>query len=238
MRRPGRENFRSPSICQRCSSAIRRWRCRWSAALGASGLAASRLELEITETVLLQDNRAVLDVLHQIRELGVRISMDDFGTGYSSLSYLRSFPFDKIKIDRSFIAELGKENDCVAIIRAVTRLGRSLGMVTTRRGRGDAGAARHPARGRLHPGAGLSVQPAAAARRDPGDTQKAEAQGEHRRLTVVCDPSTRAAISAAHGRRRHQRLANRIAPAQGPQDADRHLFRRRVHSTLPPNICA
>jgi diguanylate cyclase (GGDEF)-like protein/PAS domain S-box-containing protein len=103
-------------------------------ALGMSGLSASRLELEITETVLLQDNRAVLDVLHQFRKLGVRISMDDFGTGYSSLSYLRSFPFDKIKIDRSFICELGKENDCVAIIRAVTRLGRSLGMVTTAEG--------------------------------------------------------------------------------------------------------
>jgi len=103
-------------------------------ALGASGLAPARLELEITETVLLQDNRTVLDVLHQIRELGVRISMDDFGTGYSSLSYLRSFPFDKIKIDRSFIRELGKENDCVAIIRAVTRLGRSLGMITTAEG--------------------------------------------------------------------------------------------------------
>ena len=76
----------------------------------------------------------MLDVLHQIRELGVRISMDDFGTGYSSLSYLRSFPFDKIKIDRSFIRELGKKNDCVAIIRAVTRLGRSLGMITTAEG--------------------------------------------------------------------------------------------------------
>jgi diguanylate cyclase (GGDEF)-like protein/PAS domain S-box-containing protein len=103
-------------------------------ALGQSGLAASRLELEITETVLLQDDRAVLDTLHQIRDLGVRISMDDFGTGYSSLSYLRSFPFDKIKIDRSFISELGKENDCVAIIRAVTRLGSSLGMITTAEG--------------------------------------------------------------------------------------------------------
>lgn len=102
--------------------------------LGTTGLSASRLELEITESVLLQDNRAVLDILHQIRELGVRISMDDFGTGYSSLSYLRSFPFDKIKIDRSFIRELGKENDCIAIIQAVTRLGRSLGMVTTAEG--------------------------------------------------------------------------------------------------------
>ena len=103
-------------------------------ALGQSGLAASRLELEITETVLLQDDRAVLDTLHQIRDLGVRICMDDFGTGYSSLSYLRSFPFDKIKIDRSFVRELGKENDCVAIIRAVTRLGSSLGMITTAEG--------------------------------------------------------------------------------------------------------
>jgi len=103
-------------------------------ALGQTGLAAARLELEITESVLLQDDRAVLDVLHQMRDLGVRICMDDFGTGYSSLSYLRSFPFDKIKIDRSFINELGKENDCVAIIRAVIGLGRSLGMITTAEG--------------------------------------------------------------------------------------------------------
>ncbi|MGH6788940.1 MAG: putative bifunctional diguanylate cyclase/phosphodiesterase, partial [Pseudolabrys sp.] len=103
-------------------------------ALGTSGLAATRLELEITETVLLQDNPMVLDALHQIRNLGVRISMDDFGTGYSSLSYLRSFPFDKIKIDRSFIKELGKKADCMAIIRAVTRLGGSLGMTTTAEG--------------------------------------------------------------------------------------------------------
>ncbi len=104
------------------------------AALDASGLDARRLELEITETVLLQDDRAVLNVLHQIRDLGVRIAMDDFGTGYSSLSYLRSFPFDKIKIDRSFIRELGKKDDCVAIIRAITRLGSSLGMTTTAEG--------------------------------------------------------------------------------------------------------
>jgi diguanylate cyclase (GGDEF)-like protein len=103
-------------------------------ALGQSGLAASRLELEITETVLLQDDRAVLDALHQFRDLGIRICMDDFGTGYSSLSYLRSFPFDKIKIDRSFISELGKANDAVAIIRAILELGSSLGMITTAEG--------------------------------------------------------------------------------------------------------
>jgi diguanylate cyclase (GGDEF)-like protein len=103
-------------------------------ALGQSGLPASRLELEITESVLLQDDRTVLDTLHQFRDLGVRICMDDFGTGYSSLSYLRSFPFDKIKIDRSFTRELGKANDCVVIIRAVIRLGSSLGMITTAEG--------------------------------------------------------------------------------------------------------
>jgi diguanylate cyclase (GGDEF)-like protein len=103
-------------------------------ALGASGLAATRLELEITETVLLQDTATVLAALHHLRELGVRISMDDFGTGYSSLSYLRMFPFDKIKIDRSFVAELGKKGDCVSIIRAVTGLGSSLGMGTTAEG--------------------------------------------------------------------------------------------------------
>ena len=67
-----------------------------------------RLELEVTESVLMQNNDATLATLHQIRDLGVRISMDDFGTGYSSLSYLRSFPFDKIKIDRSFIGDLSK----------------------------------------------------------------------------------------------------------------------------------
>ncbi len=103
--------------------------------------------------------------LHQIRELGVRISMDDFGTGYSSLSYLRSFPFDKIKIDRSFIRELGKENDCVAIIRAVTRLGRSLGMITTAEGVETEEQLEILRVEGLHAGAGLSVQPAAAGAR-------------------------------------------------------------------------
>jgi EAL domain-containing protein (putative c-di-GMP-specific phosphodiesterase class I) len=84
--------------------------------------------------VLLQDDRAVLDLLHQIRALGVRISMDDFGTGYSSLGYLRSFPFDKIKIDRSFVHELGKKEDCLAIVRAVTQLGADIGMLTIAEG--------------------------------------------------------------------------------------------------------
>jgi diguanylate cyclase (GGDEF)-like protein len=103
-------------------------------ALMASGLAPSRLELEITEAVLLHNTDATMAPLHRLRELGVRISMDDFGTGYSSLSYLRSFPFDKIKIDRCFIAGLPDAEDSVAIVRAVTDLARSLQMTTTAEG--------------------------------------------------------------------------------------------------------
>ena len=99
-----------------------------TAILQRSGLPATRLELEVTESVLLQDSDIVMKILHDIRTLGVRISMDDFGTGYSSLSYLRRFPFDKIKIDQSFIRTLDDSNDCLAIVRAVLGLGRSLGM--------------------------------------------------------------------------------------------------------------
>jgi len=104
------------------------------AALAASGLAARRLELEITESALLQDSGATLATLHKLRDFGIRVSMDDFGTGYSSLSYLRSFPFDKIKIDRSFVHELASRGDSMAIVRAVTGLGTSLGIATTAEG--------------------------------------------------------------------------------------------------------
>ena len=103
-------------------------------ALKNSGLPACRLELEITESVLLQDSEATLATLHKLRALGVRISMDDFGTGYSSLSYLRSFPFDKIKIDLSFVSELTNRDDSMAIVRAITGLGKSLGISTTAEG--------------------------------------------------------------------------------------------------------
>jgi diguanylate cyclase (GGDEF)-like protein/PAS domain S-box-containing protein len=104
------------------------------AALSESGLPARRLELEITESVFLKDSSATLEVLHRLRGLGIRISMDDFGTGYSSLSYLRSFPFDKIKIDASFVHELTSRDDSIAIVRAVTGLARSLGITTTAEG--------------------------------------------------------------------------------------------------------
>ncbi len=104
------------------------------AALQQCGLPAHRLELEITESVLLQNSETTRAMLHELRQLGVKISLDDFGTGYSSLSYLRSFPFDKIKIDRSFISELATGKDSLAIVRAVTGLGKSLGIVTTAEG--------------------------------------------------------------------------------------------------------
>ena len=103
-------------------------------ALAKAQLPANRLELEITETVLLQNTDATLATLHQLRDMGVRISMDDFGTGYSSLSYLRSFPFDKIKIDQSFIQDLSTRDDSVVIVRAVTTIGSSLGISTTAEG--------------------------------------------------------------------------------------------------------
>jgi predicted signal transduction protein with EAL and GGDEF domain len=104
------------------------------AALEASGLAPHRLELEITEAVLLQETDTTISMLNELREFGVRIAMDDFGTGYSSLGYLRKFPFDRIKIDRSFIGDLGKKQDSIAIVRAVTGLASTLGIATTAEG--------------------------------------------------------------------------------------------------------
>jgi diguanylate cyclase (GGDEF)-like protein len=103
-------------------------------ALAASRLSAQRLELEITEAVLMHNTESTLKTLHQLRSLGIRISMDDFGTGYSSLSYLRSFPFDKIKIDRCFINGLGDSSESDAIVHAVAGLAMSLSMTTTAEG--------------------------------------------------------------------------------------------------------
>ncbi|MDA9508552.1 diguanylate cyclase [Bradyrhizobium sp. CCBAU 11386] len=103
-------------------------------ALKQSGLPPRRLELEITETLLLEKSAQVLATLHALRALGVRISMDDFGTGYSSLSYLRSFPFDKIKIDQSFVRDLGANREAQAIIRSIVSLGKGLGVTITAEG--------------------------------------------------------------------------------------------------------
>ncbi len=115
--------FRSPGLVQTVVGA-----------LAASGLSPDRLELEITETILLQDSEATLAMLYQLRELGVRIAMDDFGTGYSSLSYLQSFPFDRIKIDRSFVKDITDGTGSATIVRAVAALAVGLGMETTAEG--------------------------------------------------------------------------------------------------------
>jgi diguanylate cyclase (GGDEF)-like protein/PAS domain S-box-containing protein len=105
-----------------------------ASALNNAGLNPNRLELEITEGVLMQNDAPTVAMLHQLKALGVRIALDDFGTGYSSLSYLRSFPFDNIKIDRSFVADIETRSDAAAIVRAIASLGTSLGMTTTAEG--------------------------------------------------------------------------------------------------------
>ncbi|UPK04866.1 EAL domain-containing protein [Bradyrhizobium sp. 170] len=115
--------FRSPGLMQVIISA-----------LAASGLAATRLEIEITESVLLHNKEATLAVLHQLRALGIRIAMDDFGTGYSSLTYLQSFPFDKIKIDRSFVKNITEDSSSLTIVRAVAALANGMGMTATAEG--------------------------------------------------------------------------------------------------------
>ena len=104
------------------------------AALAASGLRPDRLELEITESVELRETVGTLTALHQLRAMGIRVALDDFGTGYSSLSYLRSFPFDKLKIDQSFIRDLVTNKESMSIVRAVTGLGQSLNIKTTAEG--------------------------------------------------------------------------------------------------------
>ena len=103
-------------------------------ALASSGMSAHKLQLEITETVLLQNTFATLTTLHELRRMGVQIALDDFGTGYSSLSYLRSFPFDKIKIDRSFIQDLSNGAEPLAIVNAVAGLAKCLNMTSTAEG--------------------------------------------------------------------------------------------------------
>ncbi len=113
--------------CERLYRAIQ-------SALEITSLAPERLEIEITESVLMTQAAPVLDLLHRLRAMGIHLAMDDFGTGYSSLSQLRAFPFDKIKIDRSFVADLGENQAAGAVVRAITSLGSGLGMTTIAEG--------------------------------------------------------------------------------------------------------
>jgi EAL domain-containing protein (putative c-di-GMP-specific phosphodiesterase class I) len=115
--------FRSPTLALKVA-----------AALAASGLAAGRLILEITETVLIRDDAAALSTLHQLRAIGVRIALDDFGTGYSSLSYLQRFPFDMIKIDRCFVTEIAEAGGSSSIVQAVVNIANARNMTTTAEG--------------------------------------------------------------------------------------------------------
>lgn len=108
--------------------------CLVADALERSGLTPNRLEIEITESTLLQDNEKAVAMLHRLRSLGLRTALDDFGTGYSSLSLLNTFPFDKIKIDRSFVAEMGTRPDCLAIVNSIADLAQRLGKTTTAEG--------------------------------------------------------------------------------------------------------
>ena len=103
-------------------------------ALSESGLAANRLEIEITERIIMEDTERTLSNLHKLKEIGVRIAMDDFGTGYSSLSYLRRFPFDKIKVDRTFVSDLAEGTEHIVIVQAVVSIARALGLTTTAEG--------------------------------------------------------------------------------------------------------
>jgi diguanylate cyclase (GGDEF)-like protein len=104
-------------------------------ALASAGLRPNRLELEITETVLMQEPEKTIHILGQLRNFGIRVALDDFGTGFSSLSYLRTYPFDRLKIDRCFVADLsGSDNAASAIVRAAVELARNLGMTTTAEG--------------------------------------------------------------------------------------------------------
>jgi EAL domain-containing protein (putative c-di-GMP-specific phosphodiesterase class I) len=105
-----------------------------ASALADSGLSASRLELEITEAVLIADDDSTLNALHQLRAIGVQIALDDFGTGYSSLSYLQRFPFDKIKIDRSFVTNIADADGSASIVQAVVNIARARRMATTAEG--------------------------------------------------------------------------------------------------------
>jgi len=119
----------SPVQFKSCTLAL-----KVAAALAASGLDATRLELEITEAVLIRDDEEALTILHQLRALGVRIALDDFGTGYSSLSYLQRFPFDKIKIDRCFVDAVTEPDGSSSIVQAVVNIARSRNMTTTAEG--------------------------------------------------------------------------------------------------------
>ena len=188
-------------------------------ALAASGLPAARLELEITESVLLEADPRTLAVLHELHALGIRIVMDDFGTGFSSLNYLRSFPFDKIKIDKSFVDDVSKGGELDRHRARDHRSGPRAQDRGCRRRRRDRGSARSPDRRRLHRNAGFLFQQAGADRELR--TSASGAQRSHGAsglnapaaalIAARSAPSCRGCACSAPGRRRRQGSADRAA---------------------------
>ena len=235
---------RSRSTCRRRSSCTATWSASCTRSCSRPGLAPGRLELEITEGVLIEDFDRGLALLRRLKALGVRISMDDFGSGYSSLSYLQAFPFDKIKIDRAFVINLGRNPQSAAIVRAVIDLGHGARNVDRRRGRRDARAARLPRRGGLRRGAGLFHRQAVADRaicRRWSAAQQCHGAGAQDRLVVAkFDFVT---LEAAHGglrsrdhrrraeRRQHGARRRRPWPAGDPARTGRSRRRRIVGDT-------
>ena len=143
---------------------------RITSALAASGLRRDRLEIEITEAVLIRDDETALAILHQLRAIGVRIALDDFGTGFSSLSYLKRFPFDKIKIDRCFVSDIEIDGSS-AIVQAVVNIAAARNMTTTAEGVETEQQRDIAAQARLHRDAGLSVQRRKAGFRSTDDAR-------------------------------------------------------------------
>ena len=207
-------------------------------ALEDSGMRAERLQLEITETMLMQNTFATLGTLHQLRKLGVQIAMDDFGTGYSSLSYLRSFPFDKIKIDRSFIADLSNGAEPRAIVHAVAGLAKCLNMISTAEGVETLTAAGYAAGRGLHRNAGLSVQPRPAGRRGDAAVCVAPHQGGER-LARRQNLTSKIRVRSSRQHREREGEGPVRNPSGGPAPHSRVTARRcpwprRIRGALRP----
>ncbi len=133
-RSAGHSRSKSPLTSPRLQFADRQLVPKIRAVLSTTGLDPTRLELEITEGVLIEDAANAIAVLQEIKALGVRIAMDDFGTGFSSLSYFRLFPFDKIKIDQSFVRDMAKNRQSMAVVKAVMGLGKALDILVLAEG--------------------------------------------------------------------------------------------------------
>jgi EAL domain-containing protein (putative c-di-GMP-specific phosphodiesterase class I) len=134
-------------------------------ALQESGLPPEMLELELTESTAMRDPERVIRQIEPLREMGVTFAIDDFGTGHSSLSYLTRMPFDVFKIDQTFVRDMSQDEHARIVVETILAMAKALKLKDRRRGRGNRGSVRRPARSRRHPGQGLSVRPADAARR-------------------------------------------------------------------------